>query len=132
MPGWWRSACASTRTSPSRRLLVVDEDDLDGLPDEYRAGLAGDGDGRLPGHDGVPGRRAVHGECRAGISESKLSLFNNRAVDTNRALLAEAVALREQVAELFGRPSWAHHTMDEQMAKDPETVKGSTTSWSRR
>ena len=49
-------------------------------------------------------------------------LFNNRAADTNTALLAEAVALRERVAELFGRPSWAHHTMDEKMAHDPETV----------
>ena len=49
-------------------------------------------------------------------------LFNNRAADTNRPLLAEAVALRERVAELFGSPSWAHHTMDEKMAHDPETV----------
>ena len=37
-------------------------------------------------------------------------------------MLAEAVALRERVAELFGSPSWAHHTMDEKMAHDPETV----------
>ena len=49
-------------------------------------------------------------------------MFNNRAADTNTALLAEAVALRERVAELFGSPSWAHHTMDSKMAHDPETV----------
>ena len=49
-------------------------------------------------------------------------MFNNRAASTNRELLAEAVRLRERIAELFGSPSWAHHTMDEKMAHDPETV----------
>ena len=61
---------------------------------------------------------------REGLSR----LFNNRAVDSNRALLAEAVRLRERVAELFGEPSWAHHTMDEKMANDPERSTPSTPS----
>ena len=50
-------------------------------------------------------------------------MFENRAADTNRELLAEAVALRERVAELFGQPSWAHHVMDETMAHRPEAVE---------
>ena len=79
----------------------------------------------LPHHDGVPGRRAVPRERPQPERRQELTrLFNNRAADTNRPLLAEAVALRERVAELFGRPSWAHHTMDEKMAHDPETVDG--------
>ena len=104
-------------------VLVVDEADLDGLPDEYRAGLAREDDGRyritMSYPDVVPYlENATNRDRRRELS----TLFNNRAADTNTALLAEAVALRERVAELFGRPSWAHHTMDEKMAHDPETV----------
>ena len=104
-------------------VLLVDEADLDGLPDEYRDGLARDDDGRyritMSYPDVVPFlENATNRERRRELSR----LFNNRAADTNTALLAEAVALRERVAELFGRPSWAHHTMDEKMAHDPETV----------
>jgi Zn-dependent oligopeptidase len=55
--------------------------------------------------------------------EELARLFENRAAAVNRPLLAEAVARRERIAELFGSPSWAHHTMDEKMAHDPETVE---------
>ena len=105
-------------------VLLVDEADLDGLPEEYREALARDDDGRyritMAYPDVIPFlENASNRERRRELSQ----LFNNRAADTNTALLAEAVALRERVAELFGRPSWAHHTMDEKMAHDPETVE---------
>jgi thimet oligopeptidase len=105
-------------------VLVVDESDLDGLPDSYREGLARD-DGRyritMSYPDVIPFlENARNRERRHELTR----LFGNRAADTNRSLLAEAVALRERVAELFGQPSWAHHTMDAKMAHDPETVEG--------
>lgn len=49
--------------------------------------------------------------------------FNNRAVEKNRALLAEVVAIRAEIAAIFEQPSWAHHKLDEQMAKTPEAVE---------
>ena len=52
-------------------VLVVDEADLDGLPDEYRDGLARDDDGALPDHDGVPRRRAVPRERHAAASAAR-------------------------------------------------------------
>ena len=104
-------------------VLVVSEDDLDGLPDEYRDGLGRDGDGgyriTMAYPDVVP--FLEHGRRRE-RREDLTRLFNNRAASSNRELLAEAVRLRERIAELFGSPSWAHHTMDEKMAHDPETV----------
>jgi thimet oligopeptidase len=103
--------------------MVVDDEDLAGLPDEYRAGLARDDDGRyritMAYPDVVPFLEQARSRPRR---EELTRLFNNRAADTNRELLAEAVARRERIAELFGQPSWAHHTMDEKMAHDPETV----------
>lgn len=105
-------------------VLLVDEADLDGLPQEYVDGLARDEDGRyritMSYPDVIPFlEHARNRERRRELTR----LFNNRAADVNRPLLAEAVALRERIAELFGQPSWAHHTMDEKMAHDPETVE---------
>ena len=45
-------------------------------------------------------------------------------VDATGPLLAEAVApARARSPSCSGSPSWAHHTMDEKMAHDPETVE---------
>ncbi len=104
-------------------VLVVDAADLDGLPDSYRDGLARDDDGRYRITMAYPDVLPFLEHARNRERRRELAtLFGNRAADTNRALLAEAVALRERVAALFGQPSWAHHTMDEKMAHDPETV----------
>jgi oligopeptidase A len=103
--------------------LVVGEADLDGLPDAYRESLARTDDGRyritMAYPDVVPFLENARNRSRR---HELARMFDRRALETNRPLLAEAVALRERVAELFGEPSWAHHTMDEKMAHDPETV----------
>ena len=104
-------------------VLLVGEADLSGLPDEYVRRLDRDEDGNyritMAYPDVIPFlENARHRRRRRELQR----LFDNRAAEVNGLLLAEAVALRERVAELFGRPSWAHHTMDEKMAHDPETV----------
>ncbi len=47
----------------------------------------------------------------------------NQAVEANRALLTEALELRQRVAELLGHPTWAHHAMEVKMAGGPERVQ---------
>jgi Zn-dependent oligopeptidase len=105
--------------------LVVTQEDLDGLPPEYVEGLtAGDAAGTFKVTMAYPEVIPFLENARRRDLREQLSFkFANRAVDTNRELLAEAVALRQQVAELFGEPSWAHHQMDDRMAKNPETVQ---------
>ncbi|MCB2223118.1 MAG: Zn-dependent oligopeptidase [Actinobacteria bacterium] len=49
--------------------------------------------------------------------------FYNKAVEQNLPLLEETIALRAEMASLFGLPSWAHYGMEEKMAKDPGTVE---------
>lgn len=49
--------------------------------------------------------------------------FYNRAVDENRPILEEAIALRQQIAGVFGMPSWADYAMEEKMAKQPKAVE---------
>jgi thimet oligopeptidase len=46
----------------------------------------------------------------------------NVAVDENRPLFEEALALRDRLAELLGYPDWAHYAMEPKMA-DPAAVQ---------
>jgi thimet oligopeptidase len=45
-----------------------------------------------------------------------------KAADANRPLLEAALAIRRQIAELLGYPTWAHYSMEVKMAHDPERV----------
>ncbi len=47
--------------------------------------------------------------------------FWNRAAEENTPLLAEAVSIREEIAELLGYDTWARYAMEVKMA-DPEAV----------
>ncbi len=58
---------------------------------------------------------------RRDLRQELQTKFYNQAVDANRPLLAEAVALRGGMAELLGHPTWAHYAMEPKMA-DPESV----------
>lgn len=104
--------------------LIVTAADLDGLPDWYREGLTpGEEEGTyrvtMAYPDVIPFLENAH---RRDLREQLSYKFNNRAVAENRPLLAEAIRIRARIAELFGQPSWAHHQLEEQMAKTPEAV----------
>jgi thimet oligopeptidase len=105
--------------------LTVGPDDLDGLSPDYVSGLApGDVEGTLRVTMAYPDVIPFLENARRRDLREQLSFkFSNRAVDTNRDLLAEAVTLRQRVADLFGQPSWADHQMDDRMAKNPGTVQ---------
>ncbi|MCJ7726130.1 MAG: Zn-dependent oligopeptidase, partial [Acidimicrobiia bacterium] len=49
--------------------------------------------------------------------------FYNKAGEQNLPLLEETIALRAELAAIFGLPSWAHYGMEEKMAKAPEAVE---------
>lgn len=105
--------------------LIVVTVDLEGLPDGYLESLP-------PGPDTGTYRvtmayphvvpfldHARRRDLRAEISR----LFNSRAVVENRPLLEEAIAIRAEIAGLFGAESWAEHQLDERMAMSPANVE---------
>jgi Zn-dependent oligopeptidase len=105
--------------------LVVTKDDLEGMPDSFIENLErGDGDHTyrigLSYPEVVP---FLENSPRRDLREQLARKFNTRALETNRPLLEEAVGTRQRIAELFGESSWAHHQLDEKMAKTPEAVK---------
>jgi thimet oligopeptidase len=104
--------------------LVVTRSDLDGMPDWYADSLQPTEDG-----EGLEITMAyphvipfVQNASRRDLREALMFKFNNRAREVNRVILAEAVEVRQEIAELFGQDSWANHLLDERMAETPENV----------
>ncbi len=48
--------------------------------------------------------------------------YQNRAVDANRVLLEEAIAIRSEIADILGYETWAEYSMEVKMA-DPAAVE---------
>ncbi len=105
--------------------LELTRDQLAGLPEDYISGLE---PGAAPGTFKVTldypvyypfMRQAVDRDLREELQ------FRNytRCVDTNTPLLAEAVAVRSELAAKLGYETWAHFVMEEKMAKHPEAVR---------
>jgi thimet oligopeptidase len=105
--------------------LLVSRADLEGLPDSYVECLeAGDEEGMfkisMSYPDVIP---FMENSPRRDLRQELSAKFNSRATGTNRPLLEEAIAARDRIAEIFSAPSWAHHQLEEKMAKNPEAVR---------
>ena len=103
--------------------IVVSTDDLAGMPTHYVDSLA---DGPEPGTKMVtldyPDYFPFMDESPNRDARRELShKYNNRAVETNRPLLEEAVWLRDEIATLLGHDNWATYAMEVKMA-DPASV----------
>jgi thimet oligopeptidase len=104
--------------------LEVTEADLSGLPSDYPERLEPGTDGSLKVTMAYPHVIPFMEQADRRDLRKELSFkFNNRAVDANRPVLAEAVEAREHIARLFGLDSWAHFQMEEKMAKHPAAVE---------
>ena len=114
----------ATNIAEHEDFLVVTRADLDGLPDAYIDNLK---EGEKPNTfcvsmsypDVVPFLDNVKNRDLRRALQHK---FLNRAAIPNRPVLAEAVEIRQRIADIFGVPSWAHHSMQLKMADGPEAV----------
>ena len=105
--------------------ILVSDEDLVGMPQAYIDGL--DVDDETGKHkvtiaypDMIP---FLENSPRRDLREELRFKFNTVAVEENRTILEEAVQLRQEIAEAFGLPTWAHHKLELRMAKTPERVK---------
>ncbi len=105
--------------------LEVTGEELEGLPAAYIESLPRSGEGgRFRVTMAYPHVTPfLENARRRDLRRALMKKFNSRAVETNRPLLEEAVAVRAEIAELFGEPSWAHHRLSDRMAKTPENVE---------
>ncbi|MGH8916089.1 MAG: M3 family metallopeptidase, partial [Acidimicrobiia bacterium] len=105
-------------------FILVTRDDLEGLPDSFAESLETDDDtGMLKVTLAYPHVIPFTENAKRRDLRQELSFkFNTQAVEANRKILDEAVRLRHQIAQEFGVSSWAHHRLEDRMAKDPERV----------
>ncbi len=115
-------------------MLVLEGDkDLAGLPETLRAAAAQAA--KEKGLDGkhviTLARSSVEGfltfSARRDLREQAFKAWTSRGANgnetDNRAILAEAVQLRDEHARLMGFKSFADFSLDDTMAKRPETVR---------
>jgi peptidyl-dipeptidase Dcp len=114
-------------------VMVLEEDDLAGLPDFARAAARAAADQR-----GHPGKYAItlarssietflqfssRRDLREKAFQAWISRGENGGATDNRALIAEMVALRAERAKLLGFANFADYRLDDQMAKTPQAVR---------
>ncbi len=104
--------------------ILVTSDDLEGLPPAFAESLETDEEsGKMKVTLAYPHMIPfVENATRRDLREELSFKFNTQAVEANRKILEEAIELRHQIAQEFGVPSWAHHRLEERMAKDPDRV----------
>ena len=105
--------------------ILCAREDLDGLPDSFIDALETDEEtGKYKVTIAYP-HLIPFGEnaSRRDLREQLRYKFHTVAVEENRKILDEAIQLRQEIAEAFDQPTWAHHRLEERMAKTPERVK---------
>ncbi len=104
--------------------ILVDSDELEGLPPSFAESLETDEEsGKKKVTLAYPHLIPFLENAKQRELRQQLSFkFNTQAVEANRAILEEAVRLRNEIATEFDLPSWAHHRLEERMAKDPDRV----------
>ncbi len=105
--------------------ILVTKEDCDGLPDSWIDALETDGEsGKLKVTIAYPHLIPfLDNATRRDLREELRFKYLTVAVDENRAILEEGVRLRQEIANAFDQPSWAHHRLDDRMAKTPERVE---------
>lgn len=107
-----------------RDCIELTREELEGLPEDYVQRLKpGEREGTFQVSLDYPELNPFMAQARSRERRRELALKNwKRAAAINRPLLAEAIELRQQIADLLGHPTWAHHAMEVKMAAHPERV----------
>jgi len=105
--------------------ILATREDLEGLPDTFVECLDIDDATAMykvtiAYPDLIP---FTENSPRRDLREALRFKFDTVAVEDNRKLLEEALQIRQEIAEAFGLPTWAHHRLELRMAKTPERVK---------
>jgi peptidyl-dipeptidase Dcp len=113
--------------------LILEEADLDGLPDFARDAARAAAEER--GHPGKYAITLARSSCegfiqfsarrdlREKVFQAWIRRGENGGATDNRTLIAEMVALRAERAKLLGYATFADYRLDDQMAKTPQAAR---------
>jgi Zn-dependent oligopeptidase len=105
-------------------FILADRSDLEGMPDSWVDNLEVDEETdkykvTIDYPDLIP---FLENSPRRDLREQLRFEYDTVAVEGNRKILEEGIQIRQEIAEAFGLPTWAHHRLELRMAKAPERV----------
>jgi peptidyl-dipeptidase Dcp len=113
--------------------LMLEEGDLEGLPDFARAAAAAAAQERgQKGQFAITLARSscesflqfsVRRDLREKVFQAWIKRGENGGATDNRAIIAELIALRAERAKLLGYATYADYRLDDQMAKTPQAAR---------
>lgn len=112
-----------TNLNEAQDSLLLNREELAGMPDGYVDRLEKAADGRYKVTVSYPDfypfmQNSTNAKARVELEKK----FSNRASDKNLKLLAEALVLRQQLAETMGNKNYAEYVLQDRMAKTPAQV----------
>jgi len=108
----------STNNNNDQTVVIFSNDELSGLPEDFKSRLPRDPDGKYivttKSTDYVPVmENAIFGPTRKKMQTA----YWNRAAGLNTHLLEDAIGLRRKIAHLMGYKTWADYKVHDRMAK---------------
>ncbi len=102
-------------------FITATKEQLDGVSDDFIAGLTKDNDGQYVIKTDYPSADMVLQYCKVEDTRKRFSkVFKNRAYPVNVEVFENLRATRHKLAKALGFASYAHLDLDDQMVKSPE------------
>src|SRR5438132_12236426 len=107
----------------NKTVLHFTPEECAGLPQSYIDRVPKDGEGNIVVGFDYPDYVPFMMNSRSEEARKRYYIANtNRGTPRNIEILNEIVALRREIAELYGVPSFAHYATKRRMVENPETV----------
>lgn len=107
----------------NKTVLTFTEQESKGLPQSYLDRVARDGHGNIVVGFDYPDYMPFISNAKSEEARKRYYIANmNRGMARNLEILDEIVALRKEIADLYGLPSYAHYVTKRRMVENPETV----------
>ncbi len=108
----------------SRRVVKARPEQLEGLPEDFLASHPAGEDGLIDISTDTPDYQPVMSYAESDELRRELSVaYNQRAWPENDALLTRLFTLRQELAELLGRPNYATLVLEDKMVDSPAKVE---------
>jgi thimet oligopeptidase len=107
----------------SKTVLTFNSEECEGLPQSYLDRVSRDGQGNIVVGFDYPDYVPFMSNAANEEARKRYYIANtNRGTARNLEILDEIVALRKEIGDLYGVPSYAHYVTKRRMVENPETV----------
>ncbi|OYW46483.1 MAG: hypothetical protein B7Z08_05655 [Sphingomonadales bacterium 32-68-7] len=114
----------NTNIANARAVIKVAPAELAGLPADFIAARPAGADGMIEISTDTPDYQPVMAYAESDALRRRLSeVYNRRAYPANDAVLKQIFTLRQELAELLGRPNYATLVLEDKMVSSPAQVQ---------